>query len=37
MGAVSAFPTGNYLCEPLMTDVIVFHMTVVTVIYQVIM
>ena len=35
MGAVSAFTTGNYHCEPVMTDVIVFHMTDVTVIYHV--
>ena len=25
MGAVSAFITGNYLCQPLMTDVIVIQ------------
>ena len=35
MAAVSAFTTGNYHCKPLMTDVIVFHMNDVTVIYQV--
>ena len=31
MGAVSAFTAGNYHCKPLMTDVIVTHMTDVTV------
>ena len=35
MGTVSAFTTGNYHCKPLMTDVIVIHMTDVTVIHQV--
>ena len=25
MGAVSAFTTGNYHCNPLMADVIVIH------------
>ena len=33
--AVSAFTTGNYHCKPLMTDVLVIHMTDVTVIHQV--
>ena len=35
MVAVSAFTTGNYHCKPPMTDVIVIHMTDVTVINQV--
>ena len=35
MDAVSAFTTKNYHCKPLMTDVIVIHMTGVTVIHQV--
>ena len=35
MGAVSTFATPNYHCEPLMTDVIIVHMTDVTVIHQV--
>ena len=35
MGAVSAFTAGNYHFKPLMTDVIVIHMTDVTVIHQV--
>ena len=35
MGAVSAFTTWNYHCNPPMTDVIVIHMTDVTVIRQV--
>ena len=35
MGAVSAFSAGNCHCKPLMTDVIVIHMTNVTVIHQV--
>ena len=35
MGAVSAFATGNYHCKTLVTDVIVIHMTDVTVIRQV--
>ena len=35
MGTVSAFTTGNYHCNPPMTDVIVIHMTDVTVIRQV--
>ena len=35
MGAVTAFTTGNYHFKPLMTDVIVIHMTDVTVIHQV--
>ena len=35
MGAVSAFTTGNFHCKPLMTDVIVIHITDVTVIHQV--
>ena len=36
MGAARTFTTGNCHCKPLRTDVIVFHMTDVTVIYQVI-
>ena len=32
MSAVRAFTTGNNHCKPLMTDVIVIHMTDVTVI-----
>ena len=35
MGAVSAFTTGNYHSKSLMTDVIIIHMTDVTVIHQV--
>ena len=35
MDAVSTFSTGNYYCKPLMTDVIIIHMTDVTVIHQV--
>ena len=35
MGAVSVFTAGNYHFKPLMTDVIVIHMTDVTVIHQV--
>ena len=35
MGAASAFTTRNYRCKPLMTDVIVIHMTDVTAIHQV--
>ena len=34
MGAVSAFTERNYHCKPLMTDVVVFRMTDVTVIHQ---
>ena len=33
MGVVSAFTTGKYHCKPLMTDVIVIHMTDVQVIH----
>ena len=35
MVAVGVFTTGNYHCKPLMTDVIVIHMTDFTVIHQV--
>ena len=35
MGVVSAFTTGDYHCKPQMIDVIVIHMTDVTVIHQV--
>ena len=35
MGAVRAVITGNYHCNPLMTYVIVIHVTDVTVIHQV--
>ena len=30
MGAVSAFTAGNYHCKPLMTDVIVTHISLMT-------
>ena len=36
MGAARSFTPGNYHCKRLRTDVIVFHMADVTVIYQVI-
>ena len=35
MGAVSAFTTENYHCKPLMTDVILIHMTDIIVIHHV--
>ena len=35
MGAVSTFTTENCHCKPLITDVIVIHMTDVTVIHHI--